>query len=226
MASTPGVRPVFRVARRDAAPLPERLEVLERDGVAGQVQQRVEQHAGVPGAQHEAVAVRPVRMRRGVAQEAGPQDVGHRRGAHRGTRVAGVRLLDGVDRERPDRVDGELVEVGGDGHGGLPSVGCGGRGSAVHCRREVVRRRAILRACRPCERLARAVPRARAGRVAARDAGPRIVVLGDLMLDVVLAPAAAPRERDGRPRPGRPGPGRVGGEHGPLAGAPRARDPA
>ena len=109
---------VLRVARRDAAPLPERLEVLERDVVAGQVEERVEQHAGVPGGQDEPVAIRPVRVRRGVAEEAGPQDVGHRRRAHRCTRVARVGLLDAVDRERPDGVDGQLIEVRGQGHEG------------------------------------------------------------------------------------------------------------
>ena len=35
------------MARRAAAPLPERLQVVERQVVAGQVQQRVEQHAAV-----------------------------------------------------------------------------------------------------------------------------------------------------------------------------------
>ena len=113
-----GRQAVFGVAGRDAAPLAERLEVVERDRVAGQVEERVEQHAGVAGAQHEAVAVGPVGLGRGMAQEARPQHVRHRRRAHRGARVPGVRLLDGVDRERPDRVDGELVEVGGHGSSG------------------------------------------------------------------------------------------------------------
>ena len=111
------------MARRDAAPLPERTEVVERHLVAGQVQERVEQHAGVPGAQHEAVSIRPVGVGRGVAEEARPQHVGHRCGAHRGAGMPGVRLLDGVDRERPDRVDREPVEIGGDAHrAGLPAA--------------------------------------------------------------------------------------------------------
>ena len=110
-----GRQAVLRVARRDAAPLAERLEVVHRDRVAGQVEQRVQQHAGVPGRQDEAVAIRPVRVRRGVAQEARPDGVGHRRRAHRGTRVARVGLLDAIDGQRADGVDGELVEVG-DGH--------------------------------------------------------------------------------------------------------------
>ena len=41
-----------------------------------------------PALQHEPVAVRPARVVRGVAQEAGPQRVGHRRRAHRRARDA------------------------------------------------------------------------------------------------------------------------------------------
>ena len=62
------------------------------------------------GRQHEPVAVGPVGCVGGVAQEARPEHVGHRRRAHRRARVAGVRLLDAVDRERSDRVDRELVQ--------------------------------------------------------------------------------------------------------------------
>ena len=51
-----------RVARRVRAPLAERLEVLERDVVAGEVEQRVQQHRRVPGGEDEPVAVRPVRV--------------------------------------------------------------------------------------------------------------------------------------------------------------------
>ena len=109
---------VLGVTRRDAAPLPERLQVVERDVVAGQVQERVEEHAGVPGAQHEPIAIRPFGVRWRVAQEARPQDVRHRCGAHRGARMTGIGLLDAVDRERPDRIDGELIEVRSDGHRG------------------------------------------------------------------------------------------------------------
>ena len=112
-----GRQAVFGMAGRARAPLAERLQVLEGDAVAGQVEERVQEHAGVPGGQDEPVAVRPVGMRRGVAQEPRPHDVRHRCGAHGGTGVTGVRLLDTVDRQGPDRVDGEAVEVGGDGHG-------------------------------------------------------------------------------------------------------------
>ena len=111
-----GRQAVLGMAGRARAPLAEGLQVLQGDPVAGQVEERVQEHAGVPGGQDEPVAVRPVGMRRGVPQEPRPHDVRHRRGAHGSTRVTGVRLLDTVDRQGPDRVDGEAVEVGGDGH--------------------------------------------------------------------------------------------------------------
>ena len=204
---------VLGVAGRDAAPLAERLEVLERDLVAGQVEERVEQHAGVAGGQHEPVAIGPVGARRRVAQEPRPDHVGHRRGAHRRARVPGIGLLDGVDRERPDGVDGELVEVGGDSHrAGSDRSWCVGGPLAPrlgHCSDAP----AILRVCRrsldpgarnaPGSRRDRptGTPRPSAARADSR-APARIVVLGDLMLDVVLAPARRARIGDRRPGSG------------------------
>ena len=101
---------------RARAPLAEVLQLLEREVVAGQVEERVEEHRGVPGGEHEAVAVRPVGVRRGMVQEPRPQRVRHRRHAHRGAGMAGVGLLDAVDGQGADRVDGEQVELlGGEG---------------------------------------------------------------------------------------------------------------
>src|SRR5258705_306442 len=50
-------------------------------------------------------------MRGSVAKEPRPEGVRHGGRAHRGARVTGVRLLDPVDRQRPDRVDGGLVDA-------------------------------------------------------------------------------------------------------------------
>ena len=87
------------VPGRARAPLAELLEVLEREVVAGQVQQRVLQHAGVAGAEHEAVAVGPLRVGRVGAQEALEDRVGQRRERHRRARVARVGLLHRVHRQ-------------------------------------------------------------------------------------------------------------------------------
>ena len=95
--------------------LAERL-VLRVDRLdAGEVQQRVEQHRRVAGREHEAVAVRPDRVVRGRSGGTAARGVGHRRQRHRRARVARVRLLHRVHRQRADRVDGKLIEVGG-GH--------------------------------------------------------------------------------------------------------------
>ena len=116
VVSTPGVKPYSGWPGVLRVQLAEVLQLLHRQVVAGQVQQRVEQHRAVAVGQHEAVAVGPVRVGRVVAQVALPQrhgDLGH---AHRHARVAGVGLLHGVHRERADGV-GEfgVGRLGSDG---------------------------------------------------------------------------------------------------------------
>ena len=115
---------VLRVAGAAAVQLAEALDRLQRhrrlaQGLvvladrlhAGQVQQRVQQHRGVAGREHEAVAVGPDRVLRVEAQELLPQAVGHRRHGHRRARVPGVGRLHGVHRQRADRVDARQIEI-------------------------------------------------------------------------------------------------------------------
>ena len=59
---------VLRMAGRARLPLAEALQLLEREVVAGEVERGVLEDAGVAGREDEAVAVRPVRVRRVVAQ--------------------------------------------------------------------------------------------------------------------------------------------------------------
>jgi hypothetical protein len=47
------------MTRCSAVPLPKLLQVVHREVVPGQEQQAVEEHAGVPGREHESIAVRP-----------------------------------------------------------------------------------------------------------------------------------------------------------------------
>ena len=101
------------VARGLALPLPELPDVVERELVAGEVEQRVQEHRGVAGGQHESVAVGPEGVGGVVLEEPVPQRIGHRGGAHRGAGMAAVRLLDRVDRKEADRIDGEVVDGGG-----------------------------------------------------------------------------------------------------------------
>ncbi len=95
---------VFGVAGGLAVQLAEVLQFRHRQVVAGQVQQRVQQHRTVAVGQHEAVAVGPVRVRRVVAQVAAPQRHGDVRHAHRHAGVARVGLLDGVHRKHADGI--------------------------------------------------------------------------------------------------------------------------
>ena len=63
VVSTPGVSAALRVARACGEPeLAEALQLVEWEVVAGQVQQGIEQHRGVAGGEHEAVAVWPGRV--------------------------------------------------------------------------------------------------------------------------------------------------------------------
>ena len=120
---------VLGVTRGAAVELPEVLDVLKADrgrvpavllGDPGEVEHAVEEQRGVSGREHEAVAVGPVRIGRVVAQVAVPQGVGDRRQRHRRPRMPRVRLLDRIDRERPDGVDGEGLALA-HGHDALLS---------------------------------------------------------------------------------------------------------
>ena len=118
LAERPGGRldargvPVLGVAGRQGAPRAERLEVVELEAVAGQVQLDVEREARVAAGQHEAVAAQPVGVARVVAQEPLPEQVRRRRQAHRRAGVAVADLLDGVHGQDTHRVDRSAVEIG------------------------------------------------------------------------------------------------------------------
>ncbi len=109
----------LRVAGRERAPLAEALDLVEREVVAREVQDRVQQHRPVAGAEDEAVAVRPLRVARVVLHDPLEEQVRRGRHGHRHAGMAGVRLLHRVHRERADRVDAEPFDVLG--HGGVLS---------------------------------------------------------------------------------------------------------
>ena len=103
---------VFRMAGGDRAELAKALDLLDRHAlVADEMEQRIDQHRAVPGREDEAVAVGPLRIRGVVLQHLPVEQVRERCERHRGARVAGVRLLDRIHGERPDRVDRKLFDV-------------------------------------------------------------------------------------------------------------------
>ena len=107
--------PALGMARRFAAQLAEALQLIERQIVAGQMQQAVQQHGAVAGGEDEAVAIEPVRILRIVLQELRPERESHGGRAHRHAGVAGVGVLHRVRRKNADGVDAQVVEGGGGG---------------------------------------------------------------------------------------------------------------
>ena len=78
---------------RLAAPLAELLNVIERQRIAGQVQQAVKKGGAMACREHEAIAIVPIGIARVVFEKARLQYVGHRRCAERQARVSTVRFL-------------------------------------------------------------------------------------------------------------------------------------
>ena len=135
-----GRQAVLGVPGRDAAPGAVGLQVIQGHPVPGQVQLDVQGEAGVPAGQHEAVAARPVRIRRVVPEHALEKQVGRRGQAHRRPRVAVACFLHRIHRQDPDEIDGAFVgrrpvKLGLSAHDRSLSVqrfrlsvGCGRRG--------------------------------------------------------------------------------------------------
>ncbi len=106
-------QPVLRVTRRLRVQLPKALQLLHRQVVAGEVQERVEQHRTVPVGDDEAVAAGPIWIGRVVTQVPAPQsqrDLGHPHG-HAG--VARIRRLHGIHGQRANRVGQVLAHLRG-----------------------------------------------------------------------------------------------------------------
>ena len=101
---------VLRMPGGPRMPLPELLEVRDRDVVAAQVQRAVEQRRRMAVRQHEAVAVGPLGVLRVVAHVLVKQEVRDRRVAQRRARMPAVCLLHRVHCEKSQRIDRQLVQ--------------------------------------------------------------------------------------------------------------------
>ena len=100
---------VLGVAGGVGAPLAELLELRHGQVVAGEMQRAVEQRRGVAVGEDEAVAVDPLGVGGIVLHELVVEQVGDGCAAEGRAGVAGVGLLNGVDGEEAEGVDGELV---------------------------------------------------------------------------------------------------------------------
>ena len=119
------------------APGAQRLEVVELEAEAAEVELGVEGDASVAARQHEAVAGDPLGVGRVVAHDLLEEQVRHRREAHGGAGVAVADLLDRVHRQDPGGVDRALVDVvplEGGGQGGLLGQRGSSRWSAARAR--------------------------------------------------------------------------------------------
>ena len=105
VVSTPLGLEIFRMSRGFRAELAEIPDLVERHlCIAGEIQQRIEQHRAVTGRKNEAVAVRPSGLGGVEFQELREQHGGDVGGAHRQAGMAGFCLLDGIHRQRADRI--------------------------------------------------------------------------------------------------------------------------
>ena len=114
LAERPGRRfdadgmPVLRVARRAAAVLTEIHEIIDGQSVPEQVQQRIFEHRGVAGREHETVARRPVRIFRIVLHLLPKRESGG--GAANGkARMAAIGALYRLGGEHAHRRNGKPV---------------------------------------------------------------------------------------------------------------------
>ena len=85
--------------RRARMQLAKPRELIERQVVAREMQQGIEQHRSMPIREHEAITIRPRRIRRVVSQMAAPKHRCDFRHAHRHAGMAGLRFLHSIYRE-------------------------------------------------------------------------------------------------------------------------------
>jgi len=99
-------RPILEISEQavDEVVLVRDVVVERHRLVAGEMEQRVEQHRAVTGREHEAVAVGPSGIACVEFQEAREQYCRHVRHTHRHPRMSRLRLLDGVDGKKPNSV--------------------------------------------------------------------------------------------------------------------------
>lgn len=111
---------VLRVAGGLRAPGAERLQVVQLQAVAGEVELDVEGQAGVARGEDEPVAAGPVRVRRVVPHQLLEEKIGGRGQAHGRTRMAVTDLLHGIHGQDTNGVHRPLVQF-------VPLEICGGR---------------------------------------------------------------------------------------------------
>src|SRR5215470_19466981 len=117
---------VFRMPRSFAVELAEAPNIVERDrrlpqrfvvGIhglnAGEMKRRPEQHGGMTVREYEAIAIGPDWVLWIKFEGTIPYRIDERRERHRCSGMPGVSLLHGIDGERANRVDAQLIKFCG-----------------------------------------------------------------------------------------------------------------
>ena len=100
---------VLRVTRSVRTPLPELLQLRDRQVVSRKMQRAIQQRRRVPIREHEPVPVDPLRIRRIVLHQLVVEQISDRSASKRSAGMARLRLLHGIDSEKAECVDGDLV---------------------------------------------------------------------------------------------------------------------
>ena len=103
---------ILRVARGLGSPEAIRLDVVEFEPEAAEVELYVERQAGVPAGQHESVTPGPVSIARVVPHYLLEQQVRDWCQAHCSAWMAVADLLHSIGGQHPDGVDGSRIELG------------------------------------------------------------------------------------------------------------------
>ncbi len=94
----PEVHFALRMTRGLGAELAKVLDLVDRQGIARQVEHRVQQHGRMAVRQHETVAVPPAGVAGIELKHVPPKHFGDVRHPHRSARMTRIGLLDGIHR--------------------------------------------------------------------------------------------------------------------------------
>ena len=122
---------VFRMARRAAVQLAERLEIVYGEIIAGQMQEAIEQHGGMPVGKHEAIPVRPGGIGWIVAQELTPQHARRIRKPQRCAGMSGTGHLHRIHGKHPQGMGQQAAVLG---CGAILAGACGRHRNGRRCR--------------------------------------------------------------------------------------------
>ncbi len=104
-------QPMLGMPRRNGPPLPKQLYLLNRHLVSSQMQQRVDERAGVPVGKDEPIPVSPGGRIRVMLHGTQPQRIGHWSHAHRRTRMPAVGFLYHFGRKDTQRINSLFLNV-------------------------------------------------------------------------------------------------------------------